>query len=175
MSDHHRPILHPHCHKLYDGLDSDDIGFPPIRIRDSTPDSPINLPNPPNKPSRYRHRSSSKQRTSPSPSPRLSSSRLLKKGLGDKNVLNTIQITVHQPKGVPNFPEKRSSECLDTADRRPSKRHRFINEDSDDLDWLKREIDDIKERITQITDRMRVEVDLKLDEILGELRQWSEI
>jgi hypothetical protein len=102
-----------------------------------------------------------------------------------------IQITVHQPKvltsfpdpyyllngsqDLPNFPEKRSSECLNTAGHRPSKRHRSINEDSDDLDWLKREIDDIKERITQITDRMRVEVDLKLDEILGELRQWSEI
>ena len=93
-----------------------------------------------------------------------------------------IQITVHQPKVLTSFPDpyyllnssqgvpnKQSSECLDTTDHHPSKRHRFVNKDSDDLDWLKQEIDDIKERVTQITDRMRVEVDLKLDEILGEL------
>ena len=150
MPDHHCPLLHSHCDMLHDGLDSDDIGFPLIRIRETTLDSPINLAN---KPSRYRHQSSSKRRTSPSLSPRLSSSRLLKKGLRDKNGLNTIQITVHQSKiltsfpdpyyllnglqDIPKFPEKRSFKWLGTADHRPSKRHRFINEDSDDLDWLK--------------------------------------
>jgi small-conductance mechanosensitive channel len=71
---------------------------------------------------------------------------------------------------VPRSPRKRSSETLDTANpsHRPSKRQRSIDEDSEDIDWLKQEIDDIRERLI-------AQVDLKLDEILHELRQWSQI
>ena len=188
MPDHHCPLLHPHCHALHDGLDSDDIGFPAIRILKTPPNSPINRPNRLNRPdyksSRHQHQSSSKQDASSSPSPRLPSSHLAKKGLGSKNILNTIRITVHQPKvfqilgtcygllndlqDVPHSPRKRSSESLDTANHRPSKRQRSIDEDSDDVDWLKQEIDNIRERII-------AQVDLKLDEILHELRQWLQI
>jgi len=97
MPDHHCPLLHPHCNALHDGLDSDDIGFPPIR--ETTSNSPTNRPNLLNyKSSRHWHQSLSKQDTSSSPSPRLPRSHLPKKGLGSKNILNTIQITVHQPK-----------------------------------------------------------------------------
>ena len=97
-----RCTLHPHCYSLHDGLDSDDIGFPPFRVRESTPvsryspPSPLNFPN--YKSSRRQHQSSSKQLTSSDPSPQLSRSRRPKEGLGDKNVLNTVQITVHQAK-----------------------------------------------------------------------------
>jgi hypothetical protein len=69
---------------------------------------------------------------------------------------------------VSRSPRKRSSDFLDTANHRPSKRQRSIDEDSDDVDWLKQEIDDIRKRII-------AQVDLKLDEILHELRQWSQI
>ena len=95
MPPHLCPLQHHHCHALHDGLDSDDIGFPPIRVCESTPDPPIN---PPNKSSRRRHWSSSMQHTSSSPSPQLPRSQLPKKGLGNKNVLNTVQITVNQAK-----------------------------------------------------------------------------
>jgi hypothetical protein len=180
MPVHHCPLLHPDCHALHDGLDSDDIGFPPIRVCETTPDSPTNRPN-----SLRQHQSSSKRGASSSSSPRLPSSHPAKKGLRSKNILNTIQITVHQPKvfqilslapvtplndlqDVPHTPKKRSSEYLDTANHRPSKRQRSIDENSDDMDWLKQEIDDIRERIIE-------QVNLKLDEILHELRQWSQI
>ena len=101
MPDHHCHLLHPHCNAVHDGLDSDDIGFPPIRK--TTPDnSSTNRPNLLNyESSRHRyhqHQSLSKQDASSSPSPQLPRSRPPKKGLGSKNILNTIQITVHQPK-----------------------------------------------------------------------------
>src|SRR5580765_8590258 len=97
MPDHHCPLLHPHCHALHDGLDSDDIGFPAIRVIETPPDSPTKCPNLPNYKSSPR-RSSSKRNASSSPSPQLPGSHLAKKDLGSKNILNTIQITVHQPK-----------------------------------------------------------------------------
>ncbi len=89
-----RCALHPNCHLLHDGLDSDDVGFPPIRVRESTPVSRRAPPSPPNYNS-SRRQSSSQSLTSPSPSPQLSRSR---RGLGNKNVLNTVRITVHQAK-----------------------------------------------------------------------------
>jgi hypothetical protein len=100
----HCSLLHPHCDALHDGLDSDDI----IDFPTSSPnlsklhhglDSdgfPTFSPNLPKSPC-HRRQSSSKRLTSSS-LPRLPSSHLAKKGLGTKNIFNTIQITVHQPK-----------------------------------------------------------------------------
>ena len=72
-----RCTLHPHCYSLHDGLDSDDIGFPLLRVHESTPVScysPSSPPEFPNYKSSHRqHQSSSKQLTSSIPSPQLSS------------------------------------------------------------------------------------------------------
>ena len=56
---------------------------------------------------------------------------------------------------------------------RPSKRRRFFDED--DMDCLQRQIDDIKERMGQIADHLRADVDPKLEEILYEVRQLNDI
>jgi len=82
----------------------------------------------------------------------------------------TLVTLLNNLQGVPRSPRKQSSESLDTANlsHHPSKRQCFIDKDSEDMDWLKQEIDNIRERII-------AQVDLKLDEILHELRQWSQI
>ena len=87
------------CFTYYEGSDgySD---FPPIRRNESSPDPP------PNRKSSH-HRSlaveQSKRYASPSgtQSPQLRrsrESRLRKKGLGKNNIVNSVQVTVQQPK-----------------------------------------------------------------------------
>ncbi len=96
--------LHPDCHLQHDSLDSDDIGFPPIRVHVSTPVSCFSLPSSPNYKSSHRRRwSLSKQDTLPNVSPQLSRSQQPMEGLGDKNVVNTVRITVHQAKVLTTF------------------------------------------------------------------------
>lgn len=58
--------------------------FPPIRKCDSTPDPPTQF--------------HSKRHSSPSQSPRLPRSRMNKKGLGDKNILNMVRVSAQQAK-----------------------------------------------------------------------------
>jgi hypothetical protein len=43
------------------------------------------------------------------------------------------------------------------------------------MDWLKRELDMVETRIMQIAGHIRAEVDTKLDDILYEVRQLSQI
>jgi hypothetical protein len=43
------------------------------------------------------------------------------------------------------------------------------------MDWLERELDMVKNRIMQIAGHIRAEVDTKLDNILYEVRQLSQI
>ena len=77
----------------HDGSDDIQSDFPPYRVHESTPDPitpPTNL--------RKSYRPRRKQCSSPSESeaPRRLP-RLLTTGLGVKNILNTIQVTVAQP------------------------------------------------------------------------------
>ena len=65
---------------------------------------------------------------------------------------------------------KRKSESHNLAHAahlRSSKKRRLF--DKDDKDWLKREIDDVRDHMIQISDHLREDVDSKLDEILGKL------
>ena len=63
-------------------------------------------------------------------------------------------------------------------DSRPPKKRR-LNEDrlfaDEDWDWLERELDMVKDRIMQVAGHIRAEVDTKLDDILYEVRQLSQI
>ena len=79
-----RCALHPDYHLLHNGLDSDNINFPRLRVRESTPVSRHSPPpSPPNyKSSRREHWPSSKQDTSANPSPQLSRPRRSREGLG---------------------------------------------------------------------------------------------
>lgn len=43
------------------------------------------------------------------------------------------------------------------------------------MDWLERELNLVKERMMQIATHLRAEVDTKLDDILYEVRQLSQI
>lgn len=64
-------------------------------------------------------------------------------------------------------------ESLDTANHRPSKRQHLVHED--DTDWLKQEFDDVRELVMLIADHIRTEVDVKLEDILYEVQQLSQI
>ena len=102
-------------------------------------------------------------------------------------MLNRVQVSVGQAKvslqamvtilltndyqDVPRASSrKRESESHNLAYavhlRSSKKRHLF---DKDDKDWLKCEIDDVRDRMIQISDHIREDVDSKLDEILGKL------
>ena len=43
------------------------------------------------------------------------------------------------------------------------------------MDCLQQQIDDIKEQMGQIADHLKTDVDLKLEEILHEVRQFNNI
>jgi hypothetical protein len=73
---------------------------------------------------------------------------------------------------VPSSSRKRGSESHDLA-HLPSKKRRVF--DKDNKDWLECEIDDVKDRMMQIEDHLREDVDSKLDEILREVRLLSQI
>jgi len=68
-------------------------------------------------------------------------------------------------------------------DSRPPKKRRLneahLNEDrlfaDDDMDWLECELGTVKDRIMQMAGHIRAEVDTKLDDILYEVRQLSQI
>jgi hypothetical protein len=74
---------------------------------------------------------------------------------------------------VPSSSRKRGSESHDFAHHCPSKKRRLF--DKDDKDWLEYEIDDVRDRMMQIVDHLREDVDSKLDEILREVRLLSQI
>jgi hypothetical protein len=74
---------------------------------------------------------------------------------------------------VPSSSRKQGSESHDLAHLRPSKKCRLFDED--DKDWLKCEIDDVRDRMMQIADHLKEDVDSKLDEILHEVRLLSQI
>lgn len=85
------PHAHPDSPCLTQYENSDGVSdFAPIRKCDSTPDRDP----PTNRYLRYQ----SKRHSPPSQSPRLLCSRLSKKGLGDKNILNMAQVSVRQAK-----------------------------------------------------------------------------
>src|SRR6266540_1148432 len=88
------PYSHILHHIQHDG--SNEISyFPPIRVRESTPETlePLAVPRKPShrqKCSKW-HSSSPSQSGSPRP-------QLRKKGLGDKNILNSVRVTACQAK-----------------------------------------------------------------------------
>lgn len=62
---------------------------------------------------------------------------------------------------------KRDSEVLDVIDDSPLKRKRLTFIDEDDVDWLKREVSEIKESIRNLREHM----DNKLEELLLDVQQ----
>ena len=63
---------------------------------------------------------------------------------------------------IPSSSQKRGSESHGPTDLHPSKRRRLSE---DDKDWLKCEIDDVKDHIMRIANHLQ-DVNSKLDEIL---------
>lgn len=185
----HPPVPH---HQTHDDSQSDEHSdFPPIREHKSTPDPPAPLVS-----SRLRPRSPAIRRNSeqcsllneePQPS-QLRRSRPPNRGLGHKNMTNTPIASPrrhakvsHQPsstdsywydyQGVSKSSLKRNLETIDVADDPPLKRKCLTFIDEDDMDWLKDEISGIKECIKGITNHLRQDVDIKLEELLHEVRQ----
>ena len=160
----------PHQYENSDGVSD----FAPICKCDSTPDRDP----PTNRYLRYH----SKRHSPHSQSPRLLCSRLSKKGLGDKNILNMAQVSVQQAKvrlwnygysivdkwlGLPGCLTK--ARIGISAHLQPSKKCRLFHKD--DKDWLECKIDDVRDLMMQIADHLRKDLDSKLDKILHEVSQ----
>lgn len=74
---------------------------------------------------------------------------------------------------VPRSSSKRGVDVLDAADERLSKKKRITYADEDDMDWIKREMGDIKEGVKEIAEHLRGDVDCKLEEVLAYVRELA--
>ena len=74
-----------------------------------------------------------------------------------------------------DVPRKRGSQNLAQAHHRPSKKRHLIDKEDNLKDWLECEIDDVRDRMIQIAEHLREDVDSKLDEILCKVRLLSQI
>jgi hypothetical protein len=75
---------------------------------------------------------------------------------------------------IPRSSSKRDVDVLEVADERPFKKKCVTFTNEDDIDWLKREMGDIKEGMMEITKYLRGDVDSKLEEVLEYVRGLSE-
>ncbi|KAF8167810.1 hypothetical protein B0H34DRAFT_683127 [Crassisporium funariophilum] len=68
------------------------------------------------------------------------------------------------PQNIAKPSLKRHADILDVADERQSKNRRVTSPDGNDMDWLKCEISDMKERVKEISEHLGGDTDYRLEE-----------
>jgi hypothetical protein len=64
-------------------------------------------------------------------------------------------------------------ESPDDDDDHPLKRYCLTSVYEEDMGWIKSELKDIKESLSEIAEHLRGDVDLKIEEVIHRLQQMS--